>query len=177
MLPFQRILCPTDFSEPSYLAVDKAAEFAAHFGAQLCLLHVMQTPHPLAPEVGLMHADDREAQRTGAAAMAQQLDQTMQQRVPAGVAAHTMIGCGDAAEAIVDTARDTQADLIVIATHGLTGWRRLVFGSVAERVVQTSSCPVLTVHGIASEPVHKAESGMEAERDSASRRSVSMQSG
>jgi nucleotide-binding universal stress UspA family protein len=52
---------------------------------------------------------------------------------------------GEAAPEILRMAQKEQVDLIVIATHGLTGWRRLVFGSVAEKVVRQASCPVLTI--------------------------------
>jgi nucleotide-binding universal stress UspA family protein len=52
---------------------------------------------------------------------------------------------GNAAEQIVDLARSEKADIIVTATHGLTGWRKFIFGSVAEKVVRLAGCPVLTV--------------------------------
>ena len=63
-----------------------------------------------------------------------------------------MIGAGDAASEIVRIASEQSADLIVIATHGLTGWRHLVFGSVAEKVIRLSDRPVLVA------PVHEPKS-------------------
>ena len=54
---------------------------------------------------------------------------------------------GDPAKEIVRIAIDENIDMIVIATHGLTGWQHIVFGSVAEKVVRFAECPVLTVRG------------------------------
>ncbi|HUV14514.1 MAG TPA: universal stress protein, partial [Acidobacteriota bacterium] len=61
------------------------------------------------------------------------------------VKSRTMVSYGDPAKEIVRIAEEESVDLIVIATHGLTGWQHLVFGSVAEKVVRTAKCPVLTV--------------------------------
>lgn len=61
------------------------------------------------------------------------------------VAVHPIIGHGDVAEQILRTAEEKGVDLIVIARHGRTGWRRLVFGSIAEKIVRLARCPVLTV--------------------------------
>ncbi|MEJ2081744.1 MAG: universal stress protein, partial [Acidobacteriota bacterium] len=65
--------------------------------------------------------------------------------VDRGIRTRTMVTHGDPAREIVRIARDEDADLIVIATHGLTGWQHIVFGSVAEKVVRTADRPVLTV--------------------------------
>jgi len=75
------------------------------------------------------------------------LDQIVQERVSEGIESQTRVCLGDAANEIVGTAADEHADLIVIATHGLTGWRRFMFGSVAEKVVRLAQCPVLTIQG------------------------------
>jgi nucleotide-binding universal stress UspA family protein len=58
---------------------------------------------------------------------------------------HAMVVQGDAANEIVEIADRKSIDLVVIATHGKTGWRRAVFGSVAEKVVRLAGCPVLTI--------------------------------
>lgn len=60
-------------------------------------------------------------------------------------AIRTIVGHGDVADEIVRIAETEKADLIVTATHGTTGWRRFVFGSVAEKVVRLAKCPVLTI--------------------------------
>ena len=73
------------------------------------------------------------------------LRQVREQLVARNVKVSTMVGHGPAAEEIVLIAKKEGADLIVIATHGSTGLERLVFGSVAEKVVRLAECPVLTV--------------------------------
>ena len=74
----------------------------------------------------------------------EKLAQLVREMAKAGTQARTMVGHGDAASEIVRIAELEKADLIVIATHGTTGWRRFVFGSVAEKVVRRAKCPVLT---------------------------------
>jgi len=61
------------------------------------------------------------------------------------VGTRNLVATGEAAPEILRIAQQEHADLIVIASHGLTGWRRLVFGSVAEKVVRQANCPVLTI--------------------------------
>lgn len=144
MLPFHRVLCPTDFSEASQAALDAATEMAAHFGAQLHLVHVVPAvPTPKAdrnytfavPEYeAALHAEAHEKLE----AMARRLGTSLK-------APEYTIGHGDAGREIVRVAGECGADVIVIATHGETGWRHVLFGSVAERVVRLASCPVLTV--------------------------------
>jgi nucleotide-binding universal stress UspA family protein len=73
------------------------------------------------------------------------LDEVVRERIPKEITSKTRVSLGDAANEIVGTAADEKADLIVIATHGLTGWRRFMFGSVAEKVVRVAQCPVLTI--------------------------------
>ena len=107
MLPFKRILCPTDFSEPAFIALKRAEELAIH--AEKVLKELVS--HQVSPEV-----------RT-----------------------RDLVTTGEAAPEIIRIAQQEHADLIVIASHGLTGWRRLVFGSVAEKVVRQATCPVLTI--------------------------------
>ncbi len=148
MLPLRRILCPTDFSEPSYVALEAAVELAEHFAAELVLVHVVTavpvvpTPHAGAAattfDVGEYQSSLRRAGEQG-------LRDLIRERVPEGVVVRPLLLQGEAAREIVDAAADEAADLVVIATHGRTGWRRLVFGSVAEKVVRLADTPVLTI--------------------------------
>ena len=144
MLPFQKILCPTDFSGPSEAALAAAVELATHFRAALHLVHVVPalpaTPDDpnytfQVPEYeAVLHSEAQE--RLGALAS----------RLGAGgLPVSCAVGNGDAGREIVRVAGESEADLIVIATHGETGWRHAIFGSVAERVVQLAACPVLTI--------------------------------
>jgi nucleotide-binding universal stress UspA family protein len=65
--------------------------------------------------------------------------------VPKELHVRQIVALGEAADEIIRISEETKADLVVIATHGQTGWRRLVFGSVAEKVVRLAPCPVLTI--------------------------------
>jgi len=76
-----------------------------------------------------------------------EINDLISQRVPAAVSARGFVVMGNAPNEIVCAADDNQIDLIVIGTHGLTGWRHLAFGSVTESVVRMAHRPVLTVHG------------------------------
>jgi nucleotide-binding universal stress UspA family protein len=144
LLPIKTILCPTDFSEPSFDAVKTASELAIHFGSDLCLAYVVPTiPLPTSdpaydfelPEYEKILHDD---------AVKKLRDLQGEVRSPK-LSVRTVVGHGQAADEIVIIAEKEKADLIVIATHGSTGLRHFVFGSVAEKVVRTSSCPVLTL--------------------------------
>jgi nucleotide-binding universal stress UspA family protein len=143
MLPLKKILCPTDFSAPSYTALDKAVELAQHFDAELWLIHVVPFLPVTAPDLVVVASVPSDADRMETAR--QELNSAVT-RVPAGVKVHTEVRMGYADKEIVCAAHDEGFDLIVIATFGHTGWRHLVFGSVAEAVVRQSRCPVLTVH-------------------------------
>ena len=144
MLPVKKILCPTDFSGPARECIQSAAEMASHFGAELIVLHVVPVIPTLPPDPNyvfkipeyeqFLHADAEKHLREIRDALAAK-----------NVNVRTMLSHGSAAEEIVATAKNEKVDLIVIATHGSTGWQRLVFGSVTEKVVRLAECPVLTV--------------------------------
>lgn len=155
MLPLSTILCPSDFSEPSREAVRIAVELAAHFGAQLWLLNVVPILPVLPHDAGFLPAVAEYEQMLRAHA-----DETLRQlaeQIPTeGVNVRTLLGRGDAAGEIVRIAQQQKADMIVIATHGMTGWRRVVFGSVAEKVVRLATNPVLTIRAPESEILAKA---------------------
>jgi nucleotide-binding universal stress UspA family protein len=147
MLPFKRILWPSDFSEASYVALDRAAELAAHFSAELFLLHVV---HPIAvvPSPAPGKFDVPSYQRAAEIHALKNLEGLISKEIPRGIKVNAKVLVGTAANDIVNTAVDESVDLIVIATHGETGWRRFVFGSVAEKVVRLAECPVLTIQPI-----------------------------
>lgn len=150
MLPIRKIVCPTDFSEPSYEAVKVADELASHFSAELVLVHVVAPvpmyPTPVAPEASPSSAGIVASYQQEMEVYAKKsLDQVVQQRLTKGIKSRTKVCLGDAANEIVGAAEEEKAGLIVIATHGLTGWKRFMFGSVAEKVVRVAQCPVLTI--------------------------------
>jgi len=76
---------------------------------------------------------------------AELLDKTVRERVSEEVSCRTKIIHEEAASGVLDLAEEEKADLIVIATHGRSGWRRFLFGSVAAKVVRYAVCPVLTI--------------------------------
>jgi len=147
MLPVKRILCPTDFSQPSYEGLKAANELALHFSAELYLVHIVPSvPVPMLEAPTVPEAFNLGSHQLELETSAQKsLQETVNQRVPRELSVRQIVGHGDAAREIVRIARDENVDLIVIATHGMTGWRHLVFGSVAEKVVRLAPCPVLTV--------------------------------
>lgn len=146
MIPFQKILCPVDFSAPSIAALDAAAELARHFDSELWVVHVVMpvpsltvpTGYPIAMDVPRYQQDLEETSR-------HTLEELIASHVPAGVHAHPVLIVGDAAPEIRKFAEEHALDLIVIATHGRTGWQHFMFGSVAERVIRTAPCAVLTI--------------------------------
>jgi universal stress protein A len=142
-MKFRRILAPTDFSSLSERGVAEAQSLAHSLGAELVLLHVVE-PAVMAGDL------------YGASAMAtviEELQHSARQALERAVAkikkrgqrCHGVIANGGAAAAIVDTADRLRADLIVLATHGRSGFSHLLLGSVAERVVRSAACPVLTL--------------------------------
>jgi nucleotide-binding universal stress UspA family protein len=145
MLPLRRILWPTDFSDASYEALRTANELSVHFSAELILIHAIP-PVPLMPgydaPVGInsaLYLNEMEATAKDS------LNRLSQERVSGEVNLRKMVVHGNPADEIVRTADEVNADLIVIATHGLTGWRHFIFGSVAEKVMRMAPCPVLSI--------------------------------
>lgn len=146
MLPIERILAPTDFSDNAMRAVREAAELAVHFQARLMVAHVIPPVPTVPPE---MHYNFelpvyQEALQENARNRLEELKERLKSS-GLGVEAEIEFCFGDPAREIVRIAAEWSADMIVIATHGHTGWQHLVFGSVAEKVVRTSRSTVLTI--------------------------------
>ena len=144
---YQRILCPTDFSETSYEAVRTAVALAKAFNAELILLHVVVPVTP-SPDVFVgVSFDPAEYESALKAAAEPKLGQVAEKLVDRSLAPRLIVLSGQPAQMIEKCAADEKADLIVIATHGMTGWRHYLMGSVAQKVVQHVSLPVLAVRG------------------------------
>ena len=147
MLPIKQILCPTDFSEPSIAALQTACELAAHFDAPILVLHVSPYTPPLPTDLVVIAAAEyyqSDAERCDAALA--RVDGIISTNVPTGVRAQSAVHLGNAPHEITAAADEIGADVIVMGTHGESGWRHLAFGSVAEKVVRMAGRPVLTVH-------------------------------
>lgn len=148
MLAVKKILCPTDFSQPSYEALKVAVEVAQHFGAELYVMHVvppLPPPVPVADSAFVPSFDLPLYQQELTTSSENALKAVIAERVPSDVVAHPLLTTGDPAREIILAAEEQKVDLIIIATHGHTGWGRLLFGSVAEKVVRLAPCPVLTI--------------------------------
>jgi len=140
---FSNILCPVDFDQGSLAAVPVAAELAREHKATLYLLHVVHLHLAPEPEPARSSRDAKTAAET-------KLERIGHQKLKAGTRYEILVMTGDPTVEVLQTAARLGIDLIVMATHGRKGLRRLVLGSVAERVVREARCPVLTVKPKAS---------------------------
>ena len=139
----KRILVPLDFSSNSALALDYAYALAQKFEAALHLVHVCEVPSMMTASMdayAIAYTDW--SQRLG-----DEAEQELAKLLPAlaRVRVSTEVLFGSPARAIVTAAGTNGADLIVMGTHGHGALMHVVMGNVAERVVRTASCPVLTV--------------------------------
>ena len=133
---FSRILVPTDFGGPSEAAIEYARMLARTFGGSLQLLHVLDNVF-LRPVVGDPHAlEDAVLKRLH--------DRFTDEDRKALHATAAVERSDEPADEIVSYVRTTETDLLVMGTHGRTGVAHLLLGSVAEKVVRTAPCPVLT---------------------------------
>ena len=141
------ILVPIDFSSTSLDALESAVDFAKSFKAGLTVLFVIEPIYYAVPDfVGApaaMGSLIEEQIRTGR----EQLLALQRRYAKRRVKLRTLMRTGTPYQEIVNTAKSLKADLVVMATHGRTGVTHLLLGSVAERVVRSAHCPVLTLRG------------------------------
>jgi nucleotide-binding universal stress UspA family protein len=145
--PIRSILVPYDFSETGQRALDFALDLAAPLSARVVLMFAYDVLAYGFPEAPTMAMDTAEVERKAQKALE---DLASRARRP-GVAVEWVVRRGAAWSEINAAAKDARADLIVMGTHGRRGVARALLGSVAEKVVRTAPCPVLTVHGDAKE--------------------------
>jgi len=141
MSQWHRIACAVDFSEAARVAMEEAADQAARFQSELLLVHVNESAASagdMPPAPAALLASRHELERK------LEVWRTEAERRSARPVVAEVVE-GSPAEEIVRLATARNADLLVVGTHGRRGWRHLVIGSVAERVVRTSHCPVLVV--------------------------------
>jgi nucleotide-binding universal stress UspA family protein len=165
MLPPKRIVSPIDFSDPSHQALDTAAKLASSMKAELLLVHVVpMLPRLPSPAMIFNEAEFEQELHKDAE---KRLNDLVNQLAAKGVKAGYAIGtANDVGMEIIRIAEHEQADLIVIATHGLTGFHRLAFGSVTEKVVRVSGLPVLVLR---AQPAGQASPSAEASSATAGR--------
>lgn len=147
MIPFKTILTPTDFSEPAKLGLETAKALAQRDGAEVILIHVVAPVRAIPPSGPAAHSgfELSAVMKELEDAAGNSLEEMVERVTSEGIKARSLLVQGSPAEEIASAAEREDTDVIVIATHGWTGWRRFVFGSVAERVVRLSRRPVLTV--------------------------------
>ena len=153
MIKMKTILHPTDFSESSSYALGYAISFAKEFKAKLYLLHVIEPVSTMfyldvskaPPAVDAMTDIQNHAQRA--------LEEVLPPEVRDTISTEYAIRGGAPFVEIIRYAKEIEADMIVCGSHGRTGLKHMIFGSVAENVVRHSPCPVLSVR----HPAHKFE--------------------
>jgi len=149
----KKILVPTDFSADASRALAYAEEFAKPNGAEITLLHVIEPIYYATPADMYVTTPNLTAILDEQRAIAkEQLAQTVARLTKQGTARRGILEVGIPAQVIVDLAQRRKVGLIVMSTHGRTGLAHMVMGSVAEKVVRTATCPVLTVRGSGTRP-------------------------
>jgi nucleotide-binding universal stress UspA family protein len=143
MLPPKIILAPVDFSPHANEALKVAADLAVRFGSELCLVHVVPfIPKLPSPGVIFHEHEYEQALHTDAETRLKQMGDEIARSK--GIAVTTRVGTANVVgQEILLTAEHIHADLVVIASHGMAGWHKLAFGSVADKVVRLATCPVL----------------------------------
>jgi nucleotide-binding universal stress UspA family protein len=145
VLPIKRILWPTDFSEPSYAALKTAEELAQHFSAELVVLHVVP-PIPTIPAGASLEGIFSPSYPLEMENQAREaLRKVVERNISGKTKTEALVLHGNVGGEIVNVAKREHVDVIVIATHGSTGWQRFLFGSVAEKVIRMAPCPVLSI--------------------------------
>jgi nucleotide-binding universal stress UspA family protein len=159
----ERILVPIDYSEHSNLALQWGASLAQKYGAQLLLLHVVPkaveevSTHSAGPIVAPYPSYEESLAQHGSSSHSEvviidyvekaetALNDLARTHLQEPVPTQARVAVGKPTEEILQAASDEGVDLIVMGTHGHTGLRHILMGSVAETVVRTASCPVFTV--------------------------------
>jgi len=141
----RRIVYASDFSKASRPAFVTAVELAKAHRGELLVLHVLSIVPPLLGE-GYVSPQVWDEIEAGARATAErELSRLVTTARKARIRVKSLLVLGSPYDDIARTARRTQADLLVIGTHGRTGLTKALLGSVAERVLRTAPCPVMTV--------------------------------
>ncbi|MEW6304940.1 MAG: universal stress protein [Verrucomicrobiota bacterium] len=149
----RKILVPTDFSEASRCALPFAVSLARQFRASLLVAYVV--PAMLPGELTHLGIVFEEVRLTKQAEEA--LRQWRERELPADLPVETLVLCGGPPHELARAAQDRGCDLIVLSTHGYTGWKHIALGGTAERVVRFAPCPVLVVRADSPPPANPGE--------------------
>ncbi len=148
----RKVLFPTDFSEFANDTFAKAAALADDYGAELHVLHVVQTPEMLTQFEAVLPVADASFVAEMEKNAREQLEKVVSDEVRRRLEVKTALRSGVAFLEIVRYAKDEGIDLIVIPTHGHTGLRHALFGSVAEKVIRKAPCAVLSIRPDGHDP-------------------------
>ena len=141
---FHRIVVPTDFSDCSEEAWALAKRVAGTLGSEVVLAHILVEPIVYG-DPALATDSTLQLFEQGRKWVEDELEKWASAARAEGTTVRTVVRTGSANEEIVNLATDERAELIIMGTHGRTGLNRLLLGSVADRVIRFSPCPVLTV--------------------------------
>lgn len=136
-LQIRKLLVPHDFSDAADGALRYAIELAGKLGSEVVVVHAWQLSAYASPSSELAKGMERD--------LARDLEQTVAKHAAAGVKIERQLRLGIPYVEIVEAAKELGADIIVMGTTGKTGLEHFLLGSVAERIVRTAACPVLTI--------------------------------
>jgi Universal stress protein UspA and related nucleotide-binding proteins len=143
-ITIRKILVPTDFSPASRKSLSYALRFAEGLNSEITLLHVLEPETPLTlagrrPATAAFSEEELADAEEGLRGL------TVSAKAAGDAGTKSVLRTGVATHEIVEAAKELDVDLIVIATHGFTGWKHFAIGSTAERVARAAPCPVLVV--------------------------------
>lgn len=144
-MAIKRIVHASDFSPASRSALKVARDLARALKAQLILCHAYEALPPLGGEASIPSSLFSQIMTSAREGATRQLEKLATSARGGGIRVSTVLVEGSPATAVIRVAKRKGADLIVVGTHGRTGVQRMLMGSVADRIVRLSSCPVLTV--------------------------------
>ncbi len=148
MLEAKTILVPVDFSSCSKRALEYALKLAEVFKSRVEVVHVWQAPSFVSPDLMVYDAGEESISLNDW--VRSEADKALSKFMkdyyaPEGAKLEAALACGDASDMILTIIENTKPDLVVMGTHGRTGFSRFLAGSVAEQTVRKALCPVLTV--------------------------------
>lgn len=150
----RKILVPTDFSASAEIALHTAVSLAKTTGSELYLLHIIpMLPIVSDPEYPGAFFPEHEYLTEARAAATQKLTAIVDDLKRGGTPCHFGLEIGnDVVGNILMVADREHVDLIIISTHGISGWRPMIFGSIAEKVIRLVECPLLLLRSVKSPP-------------------------
>ena len=141
---FRHILVPTDFSDRSEAALSYALQLAKQAHGQLTLLNVLPEPSALDYTLGGFPETEQVRAKEEASRL---LDEAVAQAKRTFLKIDSNLRTGiDLRNEILNTAKEISADLLVLTTHKFGGWKNLLFGSDAEKILEHAQCPILILH-------------------------------